>query len=48
MKYQGPDILSDLEEKIESKRSELEQWFAEKRAAMEMPIYGSVDIRDAH
>ena len=48
MQYQGPDILSKLEEKIESKQSELEYWFAEKRAQLNMPIYGSVDIRDAH
>ena len=48
MQYRGPDILSELEAKIEAKRSELEHWFAEKRSEMDMPIYGSVDIRDAH
>ena len=48
MQYQGPDILSDLETKIESMHSDLEHWFAEKRAELDLPIYGSVDIRDAH
>ena len=48
MQYHGPDILSKLEEKIESKQSDLESWFAEKRSQLNMPIYGSVDIRDAH
>ncbi len=48
MSYDGPDILSDIEEKIAAKRSELEHWFAAKRRELEMPVYGSVDIRDAH
>ena len=48
MSYDGPDILSDIEEKIVAKRSELEHWFAAKRRELEMPVYGSVDIRDAH
>ncbi|MDE0708562.1 MAG: glutamate--cysteine ligase [Candidatus Poseidoniales archaeon] len=48
MSYLGPDILSDLEAKIIAKRDELEHWFASKRLELEMPLYGSVDIRDAH
>ena len=48
MSYLGPDILSALESKIIDKQGELEAWFAEKRAELTMPIYGSVDIRDAH
>ena len=48
MSYVGPDILSDLESKIIAKRGELEAWFAEQRNGLAMPIYGSVDIRDAH
>ncbi|MEE2811479.1 MAG: glutamate--cysteine ligase [Candidatus Thermoplasmatota archaeon] len=48
MAYFGPDLLRDLEDKIVSKQEELENWFAEKRATLPMPIYGSVDIRDAH
>ena len=48
MSYLGPAILSALESKIIDKQGELEAWFAEKRAELTMPIYGSVDIRDAH
>ena len=48
MAYIGPDFLGDLEEKIVSKRSEIEAWFADKRAHLDMPIYGSVDIRDSN
>ena len=48
MPYLGPDILTDLESKIIAKEGELKAWFAEQRADLEMPIYGSVDIRDAH
>ena len=32
---------------IEQKRPEIEAWFAQKRAEIPLPIYGSVDIRDA-
>lgn len=48
MAYIGPDFLGDLEGKIVSKRSEIEAWFADKRANLDMPIYGSVDIRDSN
>ena len=48
MSYLGPDILSALESKIIDKQGELEAWFAEKRSELTMPIYGSVDICDAH
>ena len=48
MSYHGPDILAELEAKIIEKQGDLEAWFASKRAGLNMPIYGSVDIRDAH
>ena len=48
MSYVGPDLLAELEEKIISKEQEIKSWFAEKRSTLEMPIYGSVDIRDAN
>jgi len=37
-------LLHDI---IEQKRPEIEAWFAQKRAEIPLPIYGSVDIRDA-
>ena len=48
MSYHGPDILAELEAKIIEKQIEIEAWFATKRSQLNMPIYGSVDIRDAH
>ena len=48
MSYVGPDLLAELEEKIISKEQEIKSWFAEKRSKLEMPIHGSVDIRDAN
>lgn len=48
MSYRGPNHLSNLEERIEAKRPELEEWFESKRLELDMPLYGSVDIRDAH
>ena len=48
MSYLGPDILAELESKIVEKEDEIKDWFAQKRAQFEMPIYGSVDIRDAN
>ena len=48
MLYHGPEILVELESRIIEKQDELEAWFAEQRAKLTMPIYGSVDIRDAH
>ena len=38
MAYVGPDFLGDLEEKIVAKKSEIEAWFAEKRANLSMPV----------
>jgi glutamate--cysteine ligase len=48
MSYTGPNFLADLESRIIEKECELKEWFAEQRAHLDMPIYGSVDIRDAH
>ena len=48
MSYHGPNHLANLEEKIVAKRFELEDWFASKRIGLDLPLYGSVDIRDAH
>jgi glutamate--cysteine ligase len=48
MDYSGPDLLSELESTIVEKQAELVAWFAEKRASLTMPVYGSVDIRDAN
>ena len=48
MSYHGPPILAELESRIIEKQDELEAWFAEQRAKLTMPVYGSVDIRDAH
>ena len=48
MSYAGPDILAELEDKIVEKEDEIKEWFAQKRTRLEMPIYGSVDIRDAN
>jgi glutamate--cysteine ligase len=45
--YQGPPILSDLTAKLEEKREELTEFFAIERAKQPMPLYASVDIRDA-
>lgn len=39
-------MLHDLTEKLESKREQIKDWFAQKRLEYPMPIYGSVDIRD--
>ncbi|MEC8927049.1 MAG: glutamate--cysteine ligase [Candidatus Thermoplasmatota archaeon] len=48
MLYRGPAILAELEARIIEKKDDLETWFAAKRAELKMPIYGSVDIRDAN
>lgn len=45
--YSGPPILSELTDKLEGKREELTAWFQEERDKLPMPIYASVDIRDA-
>ena len=47
MSYRGPELLAELEARIISKQDDLEKWFAAKREQLNMPIYGSVDIRDA-
>ncbi|MCS5527219.1 MAG: glutamate--cysteine ligase [Candidatus Poseidoniales archaeon] len=45
--YDGPNLLSELSEKLESKREELSVFFTKERAKLPMPLYASVDIRDA-
>ena len=39
--------LNDLNQLIEAKRQEITEWMEEKRAEVPIPIYGSVDVRDA-
>ena len=36
-----------IDERIEACRPQLEAWFAEQRTKVPIPIYGSVDVRDA-
>lgn len=36
-----------IDERIEEARPQLVEWFAEKRKNVPIPIYGSVDVRDA-
>mgnify|MGYP001235506063 CR=1 FL=1 len=48
MSYRGPQLLAQLEARIIEKQGDLETWFATKRAELNMPLYGSVDIRDAN
>ena len=48
MAYAGPDLLSELEARIIDKEAELKAWFAAERVGLQMPVYGSVDIRDAN
>jgi len=45
--YHGPNLLSDYLVLLEDNRDELVSWFAEERAKQPMPLYASVDIRDA-
>ena len=40
-------FLHDLSNRLEEKREELTKWMNEKRSSIEIPIYGSVDVRDA-
>lgn len=40
-------FLHDLSNKLEEKREELTEWMNRKRMSIEVPIYGSVDVRDA-
>ena len=39
--------LHDLSNRLEEKRDELTEWMNQKRLSIEVPIYGSVDVRDA-
>ena len=39
--------LRDLNEMLESKRQEITAWMRTKRSEVAIPIYGSVDVRDA-
>lgn len=39
--------LNDLNQLIEAKRQEITEWMEKKRSEVPIPIYGSVDIRDA-
>ncbi|MBK70815.1 MAG: hypothetical protein CMB43_00050 [Euryarchaeota archaeon] len=39
--------LNDLNQLIESKRQDITDWMSKKRAEVPIPIYGSVDVRDA-
>ena len=39
--------LNDLNDLLESKRQEITQWMNVKRSEIPIPIYGSVDVRDA-
>ena len=39
--------LHALSDVLEEKRDEITAWMAKKRGEIDVPIYGSVDIRDA-
>lgn len=39
--------IHQLSEKLESNRETIKQWMAQRRSEVPIPIYGSVDIRDA-
>lgn len=41
------NFLAEKTQLLEEKRGQIMQWFVEKRAQVPLPIYGSVDIRDA-
>ena len=40
-------IVHDLSSALEDKREEIVAWMVQKRSEIDVPIYGSVDIRDA-
>ncbi len=42
------NFLAEKSHILEQKREQITEWFAEKRAQVPLPIYGSVDIRDAN
>jgi glutamate--cysteine ligase len=48
MEYGGPNLLSELQSRIDSHQQEISDWFKEKRANLPIPLYGSVDVRDAN
>ena len=39
--------LKDLNQQLEAHRAEITSWMAAKRSEVSIPIYGSVDVRDA-
>jgi len=39
--------LKDLNQQLEARRTEITSWMAAKRSEVSIPIYGSVDVRDA-
>ncbi|HJM19929.1 MAG TPA: glutamate--cysteine ligase [Candidatus Thalassarchaeaceae archaeon] len=45
--YRGPNLLSKYSNLLEESHNKLVSWFAEERAKQPMPLYASVDIRDA-
>ncbi len=45
--FNGPELLSKYSNLLEEKRDELTSWFAKERDKRPMPLYASVDIRDA-
>ncbi len=47
VEYSGPDLLADLSQRVEEKREELIHFFKAERERLPMPLYASVDIRDA-
>ena len=40
-------IYKDLKEKIEKNKETIQHWFEEKEKPLDLPLYTSVDIRDA-
>ena len=40
-------FVHDLTQKLEDNRELISEWMAKKRSEVPIPIYGSVDIRDA-
>ena len=40
-------FVHDLTQKLEENRELISEWMAKKRSEVPIPIYGSVDIRDA-
>ena len=40
-------IIHDLTQRLEDNREKIRLWMGKKRSEVPIPIYGSVDIRDA-